>query len=557
MSKFFKKIFMTISAAAASISTAAAISAMADWQNIGFMGDLNNDKLVSVSDMVIMTKYLLGEGFLTAENGYDTKGKKISVNGNEVFLSEDHLVTADINCDGRTDVYDLALMRKQLISNASFVVREWIDGIETTTATAPSAASTVTTAASPQKKFISPPIYDLYGSMPSQNRSEMAVFYVDFPDCRYSYDPSVQEIENVIFGAENSSDKNYPFESMSAFFDRSSKGAMELGGKVFRYTTKNKKSYYENDVWHVSLIDEIIGEFDSSVDFSQFDGDKDGVVDSILVSVPSAAGDENWWAAAGTFGGDSRKRADGMDIGHVIVGNSEIASATDHKDFNSSYIHEIGHCMGLPDYYLYDTEDFQGMHGSAGFEMMDDAICDFGAASKLMLGWYTDDQLNIFSKGETSRSFILNDAQSLSGNCVVIPCGDIDEKYRSEFLIVEYATKNFNNESLKNEEWRATGSGIRVYHVDASENGDLWYNTFKYASGNDESDGGVNGRRFIRLVGEGDDYTDNLFKTSDVINSSVPGFSWYDVHGSQSIDTGITVDVEFCDGNICKITVTR
>ena len=76
----------------------------------------------------------------------------------------------------------------------------------------------------------------------------------------------MEEVENAVFGPENPKDSNYPFESVSAFYNRSSKGAVQLSGKAFRYTAKESKSAYEGDVWHVKLIDEIVAETDGSPD---------------------------------------------------------------------------------------------------------------------------------------------------------------------------------------------------------------------------------------------------------------------------------------------------
>ena len=53
--------------------------------------------------------------------------------------------------------------------------------------------------------------------------------------------------------------------------------------------------------------------------------------------------------------------------------------------------------MGLPDYYLYNSDDFEGMKGNAGTELMDaDAASDFGCFSKLMLGWYQKNQVTVY-----------------------------------------------------------------------------------------------------------------------------------------------------------------
>lgn len=556
MGSFFKRIIMTATSFTAVSAGLISASAFADWTQIGFLGDLNGDRKITVADAVIMTKHIIGENALTSANGYDVKGKYIGINDGEGFVAKKFLETADINQDGRVDVYDMITLRKHIISQSGFAVWEWIEESTITTGSTTTSTSATTTTVTAPDGFINPPLYDLYGSMPSQNDAELIIFYVDFPDCKYSFVPSTEQIENIVFGAENENDNNYPFESMSAFLSRSSKGAMNLNGKAYTYTAKNNKSYYEGDVWHVSLIDEIIAEFDSTVDFSQFDGNNDKIIDSILISVPESAGDDNWWASAGAYGGDFQNKVDGMNIGHVIVGNAEIKSADSYANFNSSYLHEMGHCMGLPDYYLYGLEDFQGMHGSAGFEMMDDANCDFGAVSKLMLGWYKPEQIQVYDRNSGNGTFTLNESSLENSNCLIIPCGELNNNYYSEFFVVEYSGMRKNNSILANEWWRTTGEGVRVYHVSAEITGDEFYNTFTYSSGNDETTNYNNGRRFIRLVGEGTDNTDNYFHTGDVIDSSIAEFNWYDADGNMSIDPEIEISVGNNDGDDYCITIS-
>ncbi len=559
MIKIFKKLAVSLASIVAASAAALSITSFAGWEQIGFLGDLNNDRKLTVADMVIMTKHLLCDESLTEKNGYDLAGKFIGIQGKDGFLAEEFLETADVNQDGRIDIYDMIFLRKAVLASGyGMDVWEWKEeaAITQTTVSASTQTAPMSTTATAAPEFISPPIYDLYGSLPSQGEAEIAVFYVDFPDCKYDYMPTASEIEKFVFGNANENDPNYPFESMSAFYDRSSKGAMKLKGKAYTYTTKQNKAAYEGDVWHVALVDEIISEFDASVDFSEFDGDGDKVIDAVLISVPTAAGDDNWWASAGAFGGETQNRADGMDIGHVIVGNAQIESADDHRNFNSSYLHEMGHCMGLPDFYLYGTDDFQGMHGSAGFEMMDDAICDFGAASKLMLGWYAPEQVQVYGKSDGTKKFTLKSGQTNDGNCLIIPVGNLNKNYNSEFFILEYTDLSGNNKGLTDEWWRSTGSGVRMYHVEAAVTGDYWYNTYKYSSGNDEATNNNNGRRFIRLVGEGADETDNLFRTGAVIDSGTPDFKAYDANGGRTADMGITVNIGEKNGDSYEITVS-
>lgn len=568
---------MTAFLSSVSISACAvSMPALADWKQTGFMGDLNNDSQVNVADLLIFSKYMLGKISLTPENFYNVSGKRYSINGNEADNSTEYLQTADINQDGKIDIFDLIMMRKYIVTKSADPVHIWSDDEETstvstenTTATTTtitntttltsvsSSTNTETTTATTAMEFIQAPVKDLYGSMPSQNNAQMVVFYVDFPDCPYKYEPAVTEIEKAVFGTEDTENKNYPFESISAFYNRSSKGNLKINGKVFRYTTKENKSAYEGDIYHINLINEIFEAFKDSEDFTTFDANGDSIIDTTLISVPTDAGDENWWPAAGQYGGTNDFKVDGMSIGHVIVGNAQIESKADYKNFTSSYLHEMGHCMGLPDYYLYNGEkDFEGLHGSAGYEMMDETNADFSAVSKLMLGWYKKEQVTIYDPETKTQTFTLNNAQKENGNCIIIPCGKLEDNYYSEFLIVEYTTLDVNNSRLKKDYWwKTTGAGVRVFHVEGTVTDNIGWKYWKYASGENEATNNDAGRRFIRIIDDTD--TDNLYHTGDIIDSSISGFNWYAEDGTQSVDTNLKITVDDMTDDNCTITVSE
>ena len=162
MGKFFRRIVMAVISFTAVFTGLISANAFAEWKQFGFLGDLNGDKKITIADAVIMTKHLLGETALTYENGYDLKGKFIGINGNDGFIAEKFIETADINQDGRVDVYDMILLRKYVILESGVAVWEWIeDAATTTTAIAETTAPTesVTTSVS-SEKFIKPPIYE-------------------------------------------------------------------------------------------------------------------------------------------------------------------------------------------------------------------------------------------------------------------------------------------------------------------------------------------------------------------------------------------------------------
>ncbi|WP_462282438.1 dockerin type I domain-containing protein [Ruminococcus champanellensis] len=475
----------------------------------GYRGDLNQDQTVTIADAVILSKHLTNAQPLTAEYG----------------------LNADADANGTVDGFDLAYIKRICLGFAEPIgIYEEIDV--------------------PDTQFIDAPIKEVKASLPSQGEAELVIFYVDFPDCQYTYDPSAEYIDQIAFGSENTESAIYPFESMRAFYSRSSKGAMELSGKTFRYTTKENASAYGTD--KVKLAKECYEAFKDSEDFTKFDGNGDGKIDATLFTVPTAAGDTDWWPCAGAFG-DESYRVDGMAIGHIITGNAQIESETDYKNFVSSYLHEMGHCMGLPDYYLYWGTDSEGMHGAAGIELMDtDASSDFGAFSKLMLGWYQSDQIAVYDNTTGTQTFTLHNAQTQNGNCVIIPCGELDGQYFSEYFVIEYASAQANNSSLP--WWQTSGSGVRIYHINATLQRDYWYTYLKYQNGTEYNNDGV-GIRAIRIVNDTDG--DNFFHQGDVINNSVSGFGWYDSSENESMDPGVTITVGALENDAYTITITK
>lgn len=542
--KILPKKLKTAAAVAAVAITAAAFpltSASAKQVLAGYRGDINHDMAVDSADLVLLSQHLMSEYTITA----------------------DCAMNADLTEDSITDVYDLIYLRQCVTGQRDLIgiyneepdetTTETTTSTTTTTTTTTTVTETTTTSVSydEESSFISAPIAEVNASLPSQGDAYLVVFYVDFPDCKYSYEPTDEELMAMAFGEADTSSAAYPFESMSAFYERSSKGTMNLDGKVFRYTTKENQSAYDTD--KVKIAEECYDAFKDSEDFSLYDGDGDGMIDATLFTVPTAAGDDNWWPCAGGFG-DAEYRVDGMAIGHIITGNAQVESADNYTNFVSSYLHEMGHCMGLPDYYLYYSDDYEGFHGDAGSELMDaDATTDFSAFSKLMLGWYRENQISVYDSSAGSQTFTLSSAQTDDGNCVIIPCGDLNSQYFSEYFIIEYSTDTANNSNPA--WWQKTGNGIRIHHVKADLQKDYWWTYLKYQNGSEYTNGDDAGIRLIRIVN--DTEGDNYFYTGDVIDNSVSGFGWYDSSENESIDPGVTITIGDCTDGQYTITITN
>ncbi|MBR3629029.1 MAG: hypothetical protein IKN55_00950 [Oscillospiraceae bacterium] len=456
-------------------------------------GDVNQNGVLDVGDIVAVQKWMLGYPV--------TDGIRMEL--------------ADMQQDGVTDIFDLGILKRAVLGKLP----------ET-----PESAD--------NSEFVPAYLAKHGASLPTHGNAKLVVFYVDFPDCRYDYVPSGTELNQITFGAADPSNPCYPFESVSAFYGRASKGAMQFDGQVFRYTTKENQAAYDDN--KVKIAEECYEAFKDQVDFAQFDGDGDGRIDATLFTVPEKAGTDHWWPCSGAFG-DPAYRVDGKAVGHIITGNAQIGSTSDYMNYISTYCHELGHCTGLPDYYQF-VGDSEGMHGTGGAELMDtDAGSDFGAFSKLMEGWYRRNQVQIYDPAKGQQTFTLRNAQTDAGNCIIIPNGQLAEDRFSEYFILEYITKDANNSAAgtKTAFWVNPGEGVRIYHIDATT--EYGGNTFfRYGSGSEFTDEG-RGRRLIRIID--DTESDNLYHTGDVVNSSISGFRWYDANGGQTVDPGISVTI--------------
>ena len=518
------RIFAALISAAVTLGVAVPTAAAAEKQQIivGYLGDADGSGVVDSQDLPIYRDFLLAQ----TGNGFD---------GNYL----------DTNADEIIDVFDLQRVRENL----------------TRPDTSQAVMQEVEIPDNPPKKadFIDAPIKEVSHSLPSQGDAYLLEFYVDFPDCHYDYEPNIDEIRRISFGEENENDPNYPFESFSAFYKRSSKGVLNLKGDVFRYTAKHEKSYYESDRFAIER--ECLKEMDGVIDYSKFDGNGDKIIDAMLVNVPKKAGKEHWWPTTSCFY-ENIPTYDGVSPYYEIIGNSQIVSPTNYMNFVRSYVHEMCHCMGIPDFYLFNSEDNEGFHGTGGADLMDvDCMSDLDCFSKLMLGWYREDQVYYyvlsreadFADGISQEEYdelhklVLKNAQSDDGNCLIIPRGKVEDGCFSEFFIVEYVTKDGNNSYLANLNSLSypIGEGIRVFHVCAQlcdKWGSIefmWENASPYRKRTDD------GIRLIRLVGD-ERKNDTLFNFSEdkdiyISSETVASFCWYDENGKEKVSPNIKI----------------
>jgi len=364
--------------------------------------------------------------------------------------------------------------------------------------------------------------------MPSVGEVRFPVFLVEFQDVKFGkgrVDP--EEIQDWVFGEK---------DSVAEYYDISSHGRLHIEGDVYLYEAKGNIADYEEDRALENLIMEALRYYEEEVDFSRYDRNGDLVMDSLVISVPTGGDVDFWWGAQHTWYWNRRFRIDGISVVGYIV-NDEQPYRSEKKYYISTLEHELGHCMGLPDYYKYEHTgiDWEGLHGIAGMERMDDSTGDFCQFSKLQLGWLTEEQVQVMPSDVKEATFFLPPAHK--GGCIVIFPRGKRKNFKGEYFVVEYNTPEGLNKGLFGR------GGVRVFHVQAETLRQSGYYDYRYSNYGEEYDTSNEGIRVIKLVNDGKGF----FHESDVITYENTGgaegnFGWYTEDGSIT-EPGFTIQI--------------
>ena len=506
---------------------------------------------------------------LLVNNGYNTKNEQT------VFaeaLSDTRIegtnISGDVNADGSFDIADVVLLQKWLLAvpntdlanwkAADFNKNERLDVFDLCMMKRALFAEDK----KDDNELILPPISAVSPTMPCVGEARVLMIAVSFPDAQHPL--SADELQQQCFGPSDPQSPHYPQESISGFYSRASYGRLNMTGKVYSYTAQYEMDeYMKNDQRLVDyrtrddLLEEVLEALDDVIDYRDYDLNKDGILDSVVIALPKEAmgrdankdGTEDWFPCSCTYNGSAKH--DGIKPARMCIGARDPGYIT---KFNKTWIHELGHAMGLPDYYRVITNnphDQEGLIGTAGWEMMDDADGDFSAFSKLMYGWLKRNEVQIYTGG--TQTYELKTMQD-TPNCVLIPRGEFNGFY-SEYFMVEFNTPTVNNSAMyigNNRLDLFRQGGVRVLHCNAElcevSSGMMlkWRINSKFYDRSNKK------QRVLRLI----NYHNMFFNDGKVISNETEGFAWYDEEGDRTVDPGITITVSDFDENTgCKITI--
>ncbi len=299
--------------------------------------------------------------------------------------------------------------------------------------------------------------------LPSQGTPKIFILLIEFPNFPHATDVAV--FNRKIFGDGDQSE--YPYESLTNYYDRSSYGSLTIQGDVLGwYQAQHRRGWYSFGLFTrhsingiKKLIKEALLSYDGSHDFAQYDNDGDGTIDyfAVIWTGPDTGWGSVWWGWAqhdGALWAGDPFTIDGKRLG-VFSWQWEINERLEEYVYSPvTIIHETGHALGLPDYYDYDENQGPG-GGVGGLDMMDGNEFDHNCFSKWMLGWITPDVITGGSKAPA-----LNPSSEMQDCIAIMPSqtGSIDPF--SEYFLVQHRSATENDYNIPN-------NGYLIWHVDA------------------------------------------------------------------------------------------
>ena len=355
--------------------------------------------------------------------------------------------------------------------------------------------------------------------LPSLGEQNILVLPVDFPDYpkekldNNNGNDAHKIIQNAFFGTEEVNQ----WESVASFYYQSSYGQLKIGGEVAPWYQVNNQNILDELAYcnnhrcadekrtniSSSVMQEALSSFIASQDLNEFkakyDKNNDGYVDAIAVIYSHPIGTDG--KVDGDIGGreslfwayytyDKINPNVDLPVGKPYVWVSydflyPKYSLGNNKPDAHTLIHEVGHLLGLEDYY---NSNDNGYRATGGLDMMDYSLGDHTAFSKLLLNWVNP--YIITDEGElTLRPF------NESGDLVLLGSNATDANLFSEYLLLEFYTPTKMNymDSQINQEVRLFNEyGLKVYLVNAIRRGlILGKDDFKYSNNRSSSSGNL------------------------------------------------------------------
>lgn len=323
----------------------------------------------------------------------------------------------------------------------------------------------------------------IVGGLPSIGEPEILIIPITFSNRSIPND-YMDVLNKAFFGSSSETG----WESLSSYYYKSSYGKLNIKGTILdAYATNNTTGYYDNlyrvyelklDRYNAGLssdypagveqriLKDALAYYDNSIDFNDYDYDKDGYIDAVqMVYFNNYGSNDLWWAFCDTVADIEDVEFDGVKVGDYtfVSYNFFEDQLGDNKDIinTETIIHETGHLLGLDDYYDYvPTKGPLG--GLGGFDMMDKNCGDHNSYSKALLGWIEPQIIN------EDTTITLNSFTE-TGEVIFI-YREYQDSLFGEFISIELYTPTNLNEIRSKSNDLFTVVGVKILHVNATLN---------------------------------------------------------------------------------------
>ena len=306
-------------------------------------------------------------------------------------------------------------------------------------------------------------------AMPSTGVAKLLVIPVDFEDYPSSLLPSdsLARVNRAFFGKSSSS-----FYSVASYYEESSYSRLQIRGKVASswFRAKQESTAYESTSLSVQksslsyIYKEALSWYDStypedpSSNYAYTSGNGESVVPVFFVYSRPYEGMDT-----GTSSRSSFFWAFSMDSPAPIAFASYYMM--DDQATSRTYVHEMGHLLGLKDYYDENAkEDVAEISPLGRADMMDASLGDHNPFSKALLDWTRPTYV-------TSSCEITLSSFSSSGQFLLLSPNWNGSIYDEYFLVCFYSPFGINSHDGKRGNNLTSAlpykPGVMVYHVDA------------------------------------------------------------------------------------------
>ncbi|MBO4906078.1 MAG: M6 family metalloprotease domain-containing protein [Bacteroidaceae bacterium] len=297
---------------------------------------------------------------------------------------------------------------------------------------------------------------------------------VSFTDVKMKKTSTQAVFNQMLNGLGNPYGDNYG--SIREYFQDQSYGLLDLQFDVVGpFTLAHNMSYYGadsggegNDIRAYEMIQEACKLADSQVNYADYDWDGDGEVENIYVTYAGYAQSSGapantiWphqWSLKDASG--SSLTLDGVKIDTYATGSELADTSGSTIDGIGTMCHEYSHCLGLPDFYDTEGDNF-GMHS---WSVMDYGCYNgkgyqpagYTAYERWFSGWLEPVELKQAAKIQDMQAIETTPEAYVVYN---------DANRNEYYLLANHQKTGWDS--------KAYGHGMLVLHVDYDAN--AWYN---------------------------------------------------------------------------------